>query len=114
MLLSQPHLAEGDSPFVADLQRLDKLPEAAAAELRKYLADLLDGKEPGDRGCIWLDHQTSQNRYYEHRPGLRNELGWVPPMAKAVWSRNKLARYDRETTDDRSSAIPASLGLTVK
>ena len=74
MLLSQPDLAEGDSPFAEDLQRLNKLPEAVLAELRKYLADLLDGKEPADRVCIWLDRRTNQCRHYEHRPSTCREF----------------------------------------
>ena len=68
MLLSQPHLAEGDSPFAEDFERLQALPETAMAELRTYLADLLDGKEPADGVCIWLDRERNRCRYHEQRP----------------------------------------------
>ena len=56
--------------FAEDLERLEQLPEEAMQELRSYIAAILDGKKSDDPSCIWLDRESLQCRYHEHRPSI--------------------------------------------
>ena len=55
-------------------ERLKQLPENARRELRNYMESLLNGDGREDPSCIWLNRDTMQCRYHEHRPSICREL----------------------------------------
>jgi len=67
MLLSLPEMLEAEE-FAEDARRLKQLPEDTLNELRLYLEQVLEGNEPEDQACLWLDRQTMKCRHHEYRP----------------------------------------------
>lgn len=58
-------------PDEDDIERVAKLPQMARIELEMYLEDLRADRLPrGEQPCIWLNLETRQCRYYEHRPNI--------------------------------------------
>lgn len=74
MLLSSPNLLDDESLQNEDVERFRNLPAAALAELRAYMHELLTGNLESDQPCIWLDLNSMQCRYYEHRPSICRNL----------------------------------------
>jgi Fe-S-cluster containining protein len=60
--------------FAEDIERLKQLPEEAQRELCSYIEALLNGDGRKDPSCIWLNRDTMQCRYHEHRPSICREL----------------------------------------
>lgn len=75
MLLSSPEMMEDDAEmFADDVQRLKQMPEELRQELRDYISTLLSGHQRDDQACIWLERDTMQCRYHEHRPSICREF----------------------------------------
>jgi Fe-S-cluster containining protein len=70
LLLNSPGIRENPGKFGDDVERLESIPNEAAAELRDYLAALLAGEQRSDPACIWLNKATMRCRYHEHRPSI--------------------------------------------
>ena len=63
-----------DWPDEEDVERFNQLPTKARVEIKKY-ADRLKSQPPRSDGpCIWLDRESKQCRYYEHRPNICRDL----------------------------------------
>lgn len=77
MILAQPDADWTDGPFAEDAERIKSIPPDAIAALSEYGDKLMAGafNDIGDVPCCWLDLETRQCRWYEHRPSVcRDEL----------------------------------------
>lgn len=63
-----------EDAFAEDAARIRALPEKAMTELRAYMENLLAGQENADRVCIWLNKESRQCRFHEHRPSICREF----------------------------------------
>ncbi len=78
-LLGKTPAERANWPDAEDFERIDSLPREALRILNRYSARLMrgetatvDGKDPP---CCWLNQQTGECRFYEHRPQIcRDEL----------------------------------------
>lgn len=58
-------------PDQEDIDRVANLPEGARASLEQYLANrILGSRSIQWPACIWLDPESLQCRWYDHRPNI--------------------------------------------
>ena len=61
----------GSWPEAEDWERFKRLPTKARVILKKYIDRVMSNSPPGDeQPCCWLDLETKQCRFYEHRPQI--------------------------------------------
>jgi Fe-S-cluster containining protein len=57
-------------PDPEDVERIERLPREALARINRYVSRLRRREVSGDGPCIWLNQETRQCRFHEHRPEI--------------------------------------------
>ena len=63
-----------DWPDAADAERIQHLPPEALRILKAYMVELHTNPPRTERPCVWLDLETRECMFYEHRPQICRDL----------------------------------------
>ena len=79
-------------PDQKDIGRLANLPPEARHILKKYMDRLMGKNSPkGEQPCCWLDLNTMECRFYEHRPQICRDLELGDDSCRAWRHRYQVA-----------------------